>query len=109
EEADQMGLGIFPMAVQKFQTQLKVPHMGWNQINQRNKTMSRADEEHVYFVHSYYAEYHEDYTTMTCDYDGEFSAMIQRDHFLACQFHPEKSGKVGEEIIQSFLNGSFKL
>ncbi len=104
EEANQEGLGIFPMSVLKFDTVLKVPHMGWNRLRStKNKLMN---EEYVYFVHSYIAECHDDYTTATADYDGRFSATIKKKTFMGCQFHPEKSGEVGQEILKLFLNGT---
>ncbi len=105
EEADADGLKIFPMSVTRFQTQLKVPHMGWNRLS-TSENESNADEEYVYFVHSYFAECHDDYTIATCDYDGRFSATIKKQNFIGCQFHPEKSGVVGQQILQSFINGT---
>jgi glutamine amidotransferase len=82
----------------------KVPHMGWNLIeNLSNPLFEKLPENpYVYFVHSYYAEIC-DQTIATTDYILPFSSAIQKDNFFAVQFHPEKSGKVGEQILRNFL------
>ena len=107
EENNTDCLGIFDAQVKRFQPQEneKVPHMGWNKINTLKKPLfSEAQEDqHVYFVHSYYVEFTED-TTATCHYVKDFSAAMQRDNFFATQFHPEKSGPVGAEILKQFLS-----
>jgi glutamine amidotransferase len=107
EEADTPCLGIIPQEVKKFKSEnplLKVPHMGWNAIQQTKTGWFDKDLEnqYVYFVHSYYVEVGP-YTSATCDYIHPFSAALQKDNFYATQFHPEKSGGVGEKILQSFL------
>lgn len=107
EEADTTCLGIIPQQVKRFRptkSDIKVPHMGWNAIQQTNLGWfdSSVEQQYVYFVHSYYVEKGE-YTSATCDYIHPFSAALQKDNFYATQFHPEKSGSVGETILQSFL------
>jgi len=104
EEGDADCIGIFDLEVKKFETKLKVPHMGWNNIeNVRGKLFSpEAESRFVYFVHSYYAELGENTSAVT-RYDNPFSAAIERDNFYATQFHPEKSGPVGEKILKNFL------
>jgi len=106
EENDTDCLGIFDAQVKRFQPvqNEKVPHMGWNKINALKKPLfSQAQEDqHVYFVHSYYVEMTED-TAATCHYVKDFSAAMHRDNFFATQFHPEKSGPVGAEILKQFL------
>lgn len=104
EEGDVPCLGIFPNKVKKFEPKLKVPHMGWNTITQLKSQLfdESLNQKHVYFVHSYYAEVNE-YTAATCNYINDFSASIHKDNFYATQFHPEKSGPVGEKIIERFL------
>ncbi len=81
----------------------KVPHMGWNALHDLKNGIfsSELEGEYVYFVHSFYVEAGPS-TTALADYTIPFSAAIQKDNFFATQFHPEKSGKVGEKILQSF-------
>jgi imidazole glycerol-phosphate synthase subunit HisH len=111
EEGDTPCLGIFGEKVKRFcpesgkEYQTKVPHMGWNQIyNLRSSLFTPGIENHhVYFVHSYYADLGE-HTVAVTDYIVPFSAALQKDNFYATQFHPEKSGPVGSEILANFLN-----
>lgn len=107
EENDTPCLGIIPQEVRRFQPQSgqKVPHMGWNTIHVRQNGLFTPDleGEYVYFVHSYFVE-EGPYTTAVTDYIQPFSAAVQKDNFFATQFHPEKSGPVGERILLHFLN-----
>ena len=107
EENDTPCLGIFPQKVKLFipGNKEKVPHMGWNSIQTTDETIITPDlkGEFVYFVHSYYVE-EGPYTTATSHYIHPFSCGMQKDNFYATQFHPEKSGKVGEQIIRNFLS-----
>ncbi len=105
EENNTTGLGIFPVDVKLFPPEDKVPHMGWNSIDDLKGPLFRdiAEGSFVYFVHSYYAEL-SDRTIARGDYILPFSAALQKDNFFAVQFHPEKSGKIGEKILQNFLN-----
>ena len=104
EENDTECLGIFDIEVKKFEPKLKVPQMGWNTLNETKGALFEdlGDEPYVYFVHSYYAELNE-YTVAVTDYVNPFSAALQKDNFYALQAHPEKSGKVGEQILKNFL------
>jgi glutamine amidotransferase len=105
EENDTACMGIFDAAVRRFQgADLKVPHMGWNQIRDLKGPLFEGVPAgaYVYFVHSFYAPLSTD-TMATCDYGGAFSAGLQKDHFYALQFHPEKSGVVGQRILSNFL------
>jgi glutamine amidotransferase len=98
-------LGIVNNRVRRFTSDfLKVPHIGWNRItNLRSRLFQRvADGEYVYFVHGYYVEPGAE-TVATCTYAGAFSAAVEKDNFYAVQFHPEKSGAVGERILRNFL------
>lgn len=107
EENDTPCLGIIPQRVVRFQpksNEQKVPHIGWNSIHslQNGVFSPELEKEYVYFVHSYYVELGQ-YTTATTDYIVPFSAGLQKDNFYATQFHPEKSGSVGEQILKNFL------
>lgn len=101
EEGNVNGLGIFDVPVVRFQGDLKIPHMGWNLLED-TKGLLKDIEDYVYFVHSYYVP-ENSYTTATCNYGLKFSAALQKDNFYACQFHPEKSGSPGNEILKRFL------
>jgi len=84
---------------------LSVPHMGWNtvKIEKDSPLFKNLDEEsHFYFVHSYYAP-QGIFTLASCDYANNFSAVIQQDNFYGCQFHPEKSGANGAQILKNFI------
>ena len=107
EEGDVDCLGIFDTDVKRFISQRhedKVPHMGWNTIARTNSGLFKGftKEEFVYFVHSYYVPVNE-YTAATTEYILPFSASLHKDNFYATQFHPEKSGSVGEVILSNFL------
>ena len=105
EEGNTKCLGIFEATVKKFEPKLKVPHMGWNTITKVKSKLYDGipANEDFYFVHSYYAEISKE-TTAICNYIVPFSASMQKDNFYATQFHPEKSSKVGEQILVNFLN-----
>ena len=108
EEGDADCLGIFDVDVKRFVSQKhedKVPHMGWNTIfNVRDGLFTPEQEQQfVYFVHSYYVPLNAA-TAATTDYILLFSASLHKDNFYATQFHPEKSGEVGEKILKNFLN-----
>ena len=106
EENDTPGLGIFPVQVLKFPPRDKVPHIGWNSIANLKGPLFKGikEESYVYFVHSYYAELSE-WTIAQGDYIVPFSAALHKDNYFAVQFHPEKSGKVGEQVLKNFLKG----
>ena len=104
EEGDVDCIGVFDAEVKRFQPvrhEDKVPCMGWNRLT-NVKSPLFEDDSYVYFVHSYYVPLCED-TAATADYILSYSAAMHKGNFYACQFHPEKSGKVGERIIQNFL------
>lgn len=107
EEGNTECLGIFDTEVKLFIPQKhenKVPHMGWNTLtNVRSELMTpELEDQFVYFVHSYYVPVNE-FTAATTDYILPFSAALHKDNFYATQFHPEKSGSVGEIILNNFL------
>lgn len=107
EEGDVNCIGVFDVEVKRFQPQRhedKVPAMGWNAINDLKSELYRGifDNPYVYFVHSYYVPLCE-HTIATADYILPYSASLHKNNFYTCQFHPEKSGKVGEQILKNFL------
>lgn len=108
QENDTACLGIFDVEVRKFEadeTGLKVPHMGWNTLETMHGPLFEgitAAQPYVYFVHSYYAET-SPHAIANCRYGPTFSAALQRDNFYAVQFHPEKSGAVGQKILENFI------
>lgn len=106
EEGDVDCLNLFDARVKRFEpsADLKVPHMGWNTIgNLESKLFKGIDGgEYVYFVHSYYPELCSD-TIATSRHGVMFSAALKYENFYGTQFHPEKSGDVGERIIENFL------
>ncbi|MBO7601928.1 MAG: imidazole glycerol phosphate synthase subunit HisH [Bacteroidaceae bacterium] len=109
EEGDTPCLGIFDTEVKRFVNQRhedKVPHMGWNTLyNLKGELLEGLPANpYVYFVHSYYVPVG-DYTVATTDYIQPFSAAMRKDNFYATQFHPEKSGSIGERILKNFLFG----
>ena len=120
EEGDTDCIGIFDVDVKRFQPQRhedKVPCMGWNSLQLPRKgegvcpifkgllSPQQGQDElpYVYFVHSYYVPLCAD-TAAVADYILPYSAALHKDNFYACQFHPEKSGRVGEQIIKNFLD-----
>ncbi|GAA4386336.1 imidazole glycerol phosphate synthase subunit HisH [Hymenobacter koreensis] len=108
EENDTELLGILPFTVKRFPADAahKVPHMGWNTLQEFRSPLFeglREGQDHVYFVHSYYAPVGE-YTIAQAQYPAPFSAAVQHRNFYAVQFHTEKSGPVGTRILENFLN-----
>ncbi len=106
EEGDTDCIGIFDAEVKRFQParhEDKVPCMGWNWLHDtKSPLMQGIEGEYVYFVHSYYVPVCSE-TIATADYILPYSAAMHKDNFYTCQFHPEKSGRVGEQIIKNFL------
>ena len=104
EEGETECIGIFDLKIRKFESRLKVPHMGWNSLeNIRGRLITpELEQEFMYFVHSYYAPVCK-HTSAVADYILPFSAALERDNFFATQFHPEKSGSAGELILKNFL------
>jgi glutamine amidotransferase len=106
EEGDTDCIGIFDAEVKRFlptRHEDKVPCMGWNRLyDTKSPLMQGLEGEYIYFVHSYYVPMCQE-TIATADYILPYSAAMHKDNFYTCQFHPEKSGKVGEQIIKNFL------
>ena len=113
EEADTKCLGIFNLNVKLFSpspleragVRHKVPQIGWNNIFDLKLPLfnNMNENTYMYFVHSYYAELGEN-TIAKADYGINYSAALQKNNFYATQFHPEKSGEVGEQILKNFVD-----
>jgi glutamine amidotransferase len=104
EEGNTKGLGIFDVDVIKFTPKVKVPQMGWNQIyNLKSPLFEGINEnEYMYLVHSFYAPNCPE-AIATTNYEVEYASALQKDNFYGTQFHPEKSGDIGEQILANFL------
>ncbi len=101
------GLDIIPGKVIRFSNQLKVPHIGWNQLDIKKPDApifrDIPDGSYMYFVHSYYVQPADtDVIAATTDYGIDFTSMIAKDNLIATQFHPEKSQKIGLQILRNF-------
>jgi glutamine amidotransferase len=105
EEGNTTGLGIFDVDVVKFDSSVKVPQIGWNQINKLKSDLFHGvtENEHIYLVHSFYAPLCTE-TIAVCSYGLDYTAALKKDNFYGTQFHPEKSSGVGEKILKNFLN-----
>jgi len=106
EEGDTKCLGVFDTEVKLFPSAgQKVPQIGWNNIYNYNSVLfdGLPKDAYVYFVHSYYAALSNE-TSVTTDYVLPYSSALQKNNFYAVQFHPEKSGKIGETILKNFIN-----
>ena len=107
EEGNVSCLGLLPGRVRRFETRpdLPVPHMGWNQLEFKETSpllQDIAQGDYVYFVHSYAAPVSE-LTLATASYGEPFTAIVQRENVYGVQFHPERSARVGAQLIQNFL------
>lgn len=107
EEGNADLLNIFPLKTLHFDKRIteKVPHMGWNSVKVENDCplfTNIADNTYFYFVHSYFIEYDAASTGASCTYGVNYSAAIQKNNFFGVQFHPEKSGAAGEQLLLNF-------
>ena len=112
EEGDTPGLGIFPLAVERFPegpVKLKIPHMGWNTVERlRSGLFAELDDgAWMYFVHSYFVPDSE-FTAARTVYGKPFASAVARDNFFGCQFHPEKSSAAGRRVLEKFLKKDFE-
>lgn len=107
EEGDVDCLGIIKGSIKKFdKNSITVPHMGWNNLDIISNdciVSGLKQNSDVYFVHSFYATVGSE-TLAKCNYGHEFSAMVKQDNFYGMQFHPEKSGVLGEQFLQNFID-----
>jgi glutamine amidotransferase/cyclase len=110
EAPDLEGLGLFAGSVKRFDTDLSVPHIGWNGLDckQPSRILAGLDgDEKFYFVHSYHVDVEDQSIVMTTtDYGYGFVSSIQKGNIIACQFHPEKSGPAGLRLLKNFLGSA---
>lgn len=108
EDGQTNGLGIFKGKIEKLNISLKVPHMGWNELeNIKDDQLIQGIENpaYSYFVHSYYlTDYCEEDLVQVADYGVKVPATLRKDNMFAMQFHPEKSGRTGEKLLQNFID-----
>ena len=107
EYGEHEGLGLLTGQVVsmegKISEELKIPHMGWNKLDvKQGRLLQAVDGEYVYFVHSYYAEGCEESLSAVTEYGAPITAAVEQGNVFGCQFHPEKSGKVGLSILRAF-------
>ncbi|AMC10181.1 imidazole glycerol phosphate synthase subunit HisH [Lutibacter profundi] len=104
EEGNTQGLGIFDCDVVKFNNSVKVPQIGWNQIENLKSDLFKGikEKEYMYLVHSFYVPLNNEAIAIT-DYGIKYASALQKDNFYGTQFHPEKSSKAGEQILKNFL------
>ena len=105
ESPGSQGLGIFPGTVKRFAGNARIPHMGWDELRKTKPSRllnGLADGTFTYFAHSYYAPV-SDATAATCTYIQPYSAILEQENVHAVQFHPEKSGPVGLQVVNNFL------
>jgi glutamine amidotransferase len=106
EEGNAKLMNIVPVRTKLFDKagNIKIPHMGWNNVSPKNNKLFEGveDQAQFYFVHSYFIEYNPTFDIATAEYGAPFSASIQRDNFYGVQFHPEKSGAAGELVLKNF-------
>ena len=106
EMGGDQGLGLIPGKVERIDTDLKLPHIGWNSlkiVNPNPLTKGLSDGDYVYFVHTFAAKVSEPSDlVLTTDYGNPVTAMVAKGNVFGCQFHPEKSGDVGMTILRNF-------
>jgi len=109
EEGNSTLTGVIPLKTKLFDHELniKIPHTGWNRVDQSPDTIlfkGITPGAHFYFVHSYFIEFNSKFTIALTEYGIKFSAVIQKDNFYGVQFHPEKSGLAGEQLLKNFAH-----
>ncbi|MEP6962013.1 MAG: imidazole glycerol phosphate synthase subunit HisH [Acidobacteriota bacterium] len=105
EAPEQHGLAIYPGTVRRFQGDVRIPHMGWNQLQSRGENRLLAGtgkDPYVYFANSYYCPLIAE-TAATCEYTLPFTAALEKHNVCGVQFHPEKSGAIGLKIVRNFI------
>ncbi|HMF77624.1 MAG TPA: imidazole glycerol phosphate synthase subunit HisH [Bryobacteraceae bacterium] len=106
ESPGMRGLAVFPGVVKRFVGEARIPHMGWNSLTRLKPStllQGLSEDSFTYFAHSYYAPLNEA-TAASCIYIQSYSAVLEQDNIHAVQFHPEKSGPVGLQVVRNFLD-----
>ena len=106
ESPESRGLGLFPGTVKRFTGDIRIPHMGWNSLSAVRETRllkGLKNEPYAYFAHSFYVPVMEA-TAATCTYAQPYTALLELQNIFGVQFHPEKSGPVGLQIVKNFLD-----
>jgi imidazole glycerol phosphate synthase glutamine amidotransferase subunit len=106
EAPEQTGLQVFPVRVRSLPLTVKLPHMGWNRlvVKRKSSLLEGIDAgAYFYFAHTYAAIEDGPESVATCDYGTEFIAVLEKKNTFAVQFHPEKSGEAGAQVLRNFL------
>lgn len=98
-----LGLNLIPGTVEKIKTELRLPHIGWNELNTESAEFTFLQNEYVYFVHSYMAQTDSKFIVASSEYGIKIPAIVRNQNVFGMQFHPEKSDEVGKMVIQAFL------
>ena len=109
EAPDNRGLGLLPGAIEPLPAGVKLPHMGWNQLRRLRASRLLQDvpeDAYFYFAHSYAALHSDEATAAMCCHGARFVAVVERANLLAVQFHPEKSGEAGAQVLRNFLESA---
>ncbi len=116
EFGEHKGLGLIPGNIVSFEGRidksLKIPEIGWNELKLNKESVlynGFNGGEYVYFVHSYFADCDSRYVSAFSEYDIDFPASVEYENIYGCQFHPEKSGKVGLKILENFCKAGENL
>lgn len=105
EHGQQIGLGLVGGTVERFDNNVKVPQIGWNQVNFNGQATIKPSDGYYYFVHSYYCKPEDDSLVWAMtEYGGQYCSAMAYDNVLAVQFHPEKSSKIGLELLDKFAS-----
>jgi imidazole glycerol-phosphate synthase subunit HisH len=102
EAPDERGLGVYGGQVRRFRGELRIPHMGWNEVRPCRDSRLLPAPTYLYFAHSYYCPI-VPATAAVCDYIVPYTAVLERDNVYGVQFHPEKSGPAGLAVVKSFI------
>jgi glutamine amidotransferase len=105
EEGNSKMLGLIPLKTIRLSSKAKVPHVGWNKVKseQNHPLFIGLPEAYFYFVHSYHVPVSQEFTLGTTNYSSTFAAAIGNENFMGVQFHPEKSGIAGEQLLKNFV------
>jgi glutamine amidotransferase len=109
EASEERGLGVYKGTVRRFVGKERIPHMGWNDIEPLRSSRlleGAGDKPYLYFAHSYYCPVVEE-TAATCEYMVPYTAVLEQGNVCGVQFHPEKSGAMGQRIVRNFVESEF--